>query len=285
MQHSQVSFSEFLPSHQDATEAIHPTMGALHYPAPGLETGFVLDGLCFLATCPDMGGKAKLFHDLSYLIKIVPLVQTQPLRHGFRRLRSVGQDRLQRVPHHLHVMPVGAVNSNSYRDARGLCQQATLDTLLATVRRVRTRFFEPATGAFVIAPSIDNQEQSIPQASSYCSRPSRQIAKKTPAASHSRNRRYAEAQEHIPVASSAFHWHPVRNTNRIAFIASRSGTRGLCPPCGCALRGGNKGSIFPHSKSGSRHLSSFVTSPISIASRVNIHGSLSAILETTEIGS
>ena len=34
-------------------------------------------------------------------------------------------------------------------------------------------------------------------------------------------------EEQIPVAPSAFHCIPVRNTSRIAFIASRSGTRGL----------------------------------------------------------
>ena len=115
MQHSQVSFSEFLPSHQDATEAIHPAMGTLHHPAPSLETGFVPDGLCFLAPCPDMGGKAELFHDLSYLIKVISLVQTKPLWGLCRWLRPVSKNRLQRPPHQFHVcrlapsmaMPIG----------------------------------------------------------------------------------------------------------------------------------------------------------------------------------
>ncbi len=115
MQHSQVSFSEFLPSHQDATEVIHPAMGTLHHPAPSLETGFVPDGLCFLAPCPDMGGKAELFHDLSYLIKVISLVQTKPLWGLCRWLRPVSKNRLQRPPHQFHVcrlapsmaMPIG----------------------------------------------------------------------------------------------------------------------------------------------------------------------------------
>ena len=284
MQHSQVSFSEFLPSHQDATEAIHPAMGTLHHPAPSLETGFVLDGLCFLAPCPDMGGKAELFHDLSYLIKVISLVQTKPLWGLCRWLRPVSKNRLQRPPHQFHVMPVGAVNGNAYRDARGLCQQATLDSLLATVRRVRARFFEPATGALVIAPSIDNQDQSMLWISSYCIKPSRQNISNTPAASHSRNRRYAEAQEHIPVAFRAFHWHPVRNTNKMPFSALRSGTRGLWHPKGCSLRGGSKGSIRTHKRSGIRQPSSFVTRPM-LPPKVVGSSPLTAELLPTEIGS
>ena len=55
---------------------------------------------------------------------------------------------------------------------------------------------------------------------------------------------------------------PVRNTNRIAFIASRSGTRGLWHPSGCAGRSGNNGSSSSHNQSGIRQPSSLTTSPI-----------------------
>jgi len=284
MQHSQVSFSEFLPAYQDATETIHPAMGAFHHPASSLEAGFVLDCLRFLATCTDVRGKAELFHDLAYLLIIVPLVQTQPLWRLLRRLRSVGKDGLQRTAHQFHVMPVGTVDGNPYRDANSFRQQAALDAKLAPIRRVRTRFFEPAKGAFVIAPSIDNQDQSMPLISSYCINPSRQNISNTSAASHSRNRRYAEPQEHIPVASSAFHWHPVRSTNKIPFRALRSGTRGLWHPKGCSLRGGSKGSILVHKLSGNRQPSSFVISPIP-PPKVVVSTSLAAKLSPTEIGS
>jgi hypothetical protein len=39
---------------------------------------------------------------------------------------------------------------------------------------------------------------------------------------------------------SAFQWQPVLSTNKSAFIASRSGTRGLWQPNGWAGRGGNR---------------------------------------------
>ena len=57
---------------------------------------------------------------------------------------------------------------------------------------------------------------------------------------HSRNRWYAEMLEQMPVAFSAFHWHPVRSTNKIALTAALSGTRGLWHPSGWGFRGGSK---------------------------------------------
>jgi hypothetical protein len=55
---------------------------------------------------------------------------------------------------------------------------------------------------------------------------------------------------------------PVRSTNKIAFIASRSGTRGLWQPKACAGRGGKSGSISDHSSFGILQPSSLVTSPM-----------------------
>ena len=57
----------------------------------------------------------------------------------------------------------------------------------------------------------------------------------------------------MPVAFSAFHWHPVRRTKKIASIAARSGTRGLWQPSGWEGRGGRSGSSRAHSSSGIRH--------------------------------
>jgi len=64
------------------------------------------------------------------------------------------------------------------------------------------------------------------------------------------------------VASRAFHCIPVRSTSRIAFMAWRSGTRGLWQPSGWAGLGGSSGSIRSHSQSGIRHPSSRLTRPI-----------------------
>jgi hypothetical protein len=86
-------------------------------------------------------------------------------------------------------------------------------------------FFDPDSGAFVIVPSIDTHDQSIPLSSSYAINPAFQKASNTPAFVHSINRRWAELLEQIPVAFNAFHWQPVRSTNKIAVIADRLLTR------------------------------------------------------------
>ena len=66
----------------------------------------------------------------------------------------------------------------------------------------------------------------------------------------------------MPVAFSAFHWQPVRSTNKIAVIASQSRTRGLWHPSGCGLPDGINGSICDQSTSGIRHPSPRSTSPM-----------------------
>ena len=66
----------------------------------------------------------------------------------------------------------------------------------------------------------------------------------------------------IPVASSAFHCIPVRSTNRIAFMITRSGTRRRQQPSGCTGGGGITGAIRSHNQSGIRHPSSLQTSPV-----------------------
>jgi hypothetical protein len=113
-----------------------------------------------------------------------------------------------------------------------------------------------------MAPSIDSQLQSRPTNSSYPSSAFLHAISNTPAFVHSRNRRWADELEQIPVAFSAFHWHPVRSTKRMAFIAARSGTRGLWQPSGCGLPAGISGSSCRHKISGIRHPSSRSTSPM-----------------------
>ena len=240
-------------------------MSAFHHPAPSLEARLFFDGSGFFATSADMRGETELLNNAADLIEVVSLVKAQPVRHRGRRQGSRRHDSFERTSDQLHVVTIGALNGERQWNAGSFRQQAALDALLSPVRRVRPGFFEPESGAFVIAPSMDSQDQSIPFSPSYSISPCRQKASNTPASVHSRKRRYAELQVHIPVASSAFHWQPVRSRNRMAFMASRSGVRGLWQPKGCGLRGGSSGSICSHTLSVKRHPSSFVTSPISFS--------------------
>ena len=248
-------------------------MSTFYHPTPRLESGFFFDRFGFFATGMDMGGKAELTNNGADLVEVVAFVQAQPLRLRPSWPRALRHDAVQSSFDQLHVMSVGTIDNNSQWNAGRFSQQAALDTLFAPVRRVRTSFFEPESGAFVIAPSIDSQDQSIPLSPSYRVSPKRQSDSNTPASVHSRNRRYAELHVHMPVTSKAFHWQPVRRMNRMPFIASRSGTRGLWHPKGCALRLGSNGSICFHSLSLSHQPSSFVTSPI-VCSRHGFDGSV-----------
>ncbi len=67
----------------------------------------------------------------------------------------------------------------------------------------------------------------------------------------------------MPVALSAFHWQPVRNTNRIPFIAWRSATRGRPPrPRACRRGLGRSGSTLLHNWSDTSQRSCDLLFPI-----------------------
>ena len=106
----------------------------------------------------------------------------------------------------------------------------------------------------VIAPSILCHDQFSPFNSSYTSNPLCHGFRNTPACVHSLNRRWAVELEQIPVALNAFHWQPVRATNRIASIASRSLRRCRPRPSGSSFTcTGNNGSTNAQNSSEHRH--------------------------------
>jgi hypothetical protein len=79
-------------------------------------------------------------------------------------------------------------------------------------------------------PSIASHDQSIPLSSSYSNSPALQSFRNTPAATRCWNRSWAVEPGQMPVASRAFHWHPVRSRKKMASAHTRSGVRGLPPP-------------------------------------------------------
>ncbi len=108
-------------------------------------------------------------------------------------------------------------------------------------------------------PSIDTHAQSIPRRSSYSPSPAFHRARNTPAATHSWNRSWAVEPGQMPVASSAFHWHPVRRRKKMASAHTRSDLRGLPPPNRWVLgRSGRSGWSRAHRASEMRHRSAVV---------------------------
>ena len=276
MQQGQIIDCFLIPSHQDASESVHPAMGSLDDPAAGLIPRLTCDGLRFFASTTDMGCKAELGYQVAHCIVIVSFVQAQPLRRRLRRLRPGNGQAGQRRFDQFTIVPVGSRNRQAKRNTGGIRQEAALDTELASIGRIAPdgfffRVFFGTPGALVMQPSMDSQLQSMPLSSSYSRRPCFQSCSKTPAFAHSWKRRCAEEDEQIPVALSAFHWQPVRNTKKIASMATRSGTRRRWQPRGWDLRAGKRGAIRSHSRSGMRHGEQESETAVSIDIKIVYH--------------
>jgi hypothetical protein len=106
-------------------------------------------------------------------------------------------------------------------------------------------------------PSMLSQAQSMPFRQSYSSKPAFHISRNTPAWTHSWKRSWAVEPGQNLVASSAFHWQPVRRTKKMASRQMRSGVRGLPPPNRWVFTcSGSNQAISCHKSSGMRQLSS-----------------------------
>src|SRR5579871_6880210 len=80
VQHGDVRLGLLLPAHQDATEAVHPAVGALDDPTVCLLARLLCDLLGLLATPPDMGSEAEFLQQLPNLVILESLVETHALR-------------------------------------------------------------------------------------------------------------------------------------------------------------------------------------------------------------
>lgn len=162
MQHGEIGVGTFLPANQDATKAIEPGVRTFYYPPARFEAGASPDRGCLFATSADVGGEAEGGHEIAHLVVIVSLIEAQSLRRVWGGAWAPGHDRFERVVDELHVVAVSAIDHQRERDTRGFGEETPLDALFASIRRVFARFFEPASGALVIAPSIDSHAQPNP---------------------------------------------------------------------------------------------------------------------------
>jgi len=101
---------------------------------------------------------------------VIRLVQADALRLLWGRLRALDRDRVERALQQLVVVAVRAVVIEPDRDARALCEDRALRPPLA----LSVGFgpvFAPPSGALLIAPSADRNDQSMPTTSSYSKSP------------------------------------------------------------------------------------------------------------------
>src|SRR5262250_2945887 len=107
MQKAQRVAHLLVPTDQHAPKTVHPTMRALHHPSAGFETRFFLQGLGFFPPGPHMRREAKLLQEVSHLVIVIALLQTQPLRRVWRRVGSLYSDLLDSLARHFEIMAMG----------------------------------------------------------------------------------------------------------------------------------------------------------------------------------
>ena len=218
MQKGDVILRGFVPTDQDAPEAVQPTVRAFHHPASGLEPRLPFDLLRRLPPTADVGGEPELLQGAAYFTKVIApvsstgqaFVQTRTLRPFCAGFRSVHGQAVHRAPCRFHVMAVGPVHRQAHRYARRFGQQAALDAPLP--RSVGLAPVFPRPGALWSwrrpcspnsspVPSI-RHNAPVPPAT----------APETPQRQPIPESAGGRYPEQMPVASRAFHWQPVRNT-------------------------------------------------------------------------
>jgi hypothetical protein len=117
----------FVPAYSNTPKAVHPRVGPLHHPTSGLLARFSFDRLGLLATRPHMGREATFLQGLADVLLIVAFVQAQTLRLLRCWCRTLDHEAVERCPHPLHLMPVGAIDGQPKRHAAAVGPQATRD--------------------------------------------------------------------------------------------------------------------------------------------------------------
>src|SRR5215207_5826524 len=133
MQKPDVVFWFLLPTDQNPTEPIHPTMGAFHHPTSGSDTRFPFEVSGFFTPRADMRRKAKSGQDIADFLIIITLVQTEPLRMLGGRLGTCSHQMLKRLTHHFHIMPICPIDRQPYRDPMPFGHHTALDPAFAPV--------------------------------------------------------------------------------------------------------------------------------------------------------
>jgi hypothetical protein len=172
------------PADEDGSVAIQPGVAGLDDPAACFPLGVVGLQVDLLAACTDVRRELVVADQLADFSVVICLIQADALRLLWGRLWALDRDRVERALQQLVVVAVRAVVVEPDRDPRSLGEDRTLRPPLA-----RSVGFGPVlgppSGALLIAPSADKNDQSMPTTSSYSNRPWRQISWKTPACSHS----------------------------------------------------------------------------------------------------
>src|SRR2546421_1465477 len=145
MEKGQIILRLFIPTHEQATKAVHPGVRSFHHPAPGFEPGFSLDGLGLFSSWANMGRKAECVQDVAHLLVVIALVQTHALRLLLARLRSLDHDALDGRAEQFHIMALGSLKRQAHWHSMALGQHAPFHPALAPIRGMGSAFFPRPT--------------------------------------------------------------------------------------------------------------------------------------------
>jgi hypothetical protein len=146
MKQSQKILRLLFPSRQYAAKAVHPAMCPLYNPAASFETSLVLNRLCLFAARTNMGGIAKLFHQVSYFTRIITFIKTHALFFPFSRLWSFHGNTFYSRFRHFAIMSISAINRQANRHTRTFGEQTAFNAFFSPIRRIWAGFFPRLTG-------------------------------------------------------------------------------------------------------------------------------------------
>ena len=141
VQEGNIGFRLLIPTDQNATKTVHPTMRSFHHPASSAFSSFFLDRFRFFTPTSDVRRKSKFFQNVSHFVIIVAFVQTHILLFLAGRFRLFYHNVFKRVSHHFHVMTISACHGQSNRHAMPLRQYAPFDTAFCSIGWVGPTFF------------------------------------------------------------------------------------------------------------------------------------------------
>jgi len=183
MKQSQIIFRLLFPTRQDTAKPVHPAMRPLHNPAAGLESSLMFNSLRFFATRTNMSSIAKLFHQVSYLTRIITFIKAHTLCFPFSRLRPFYRNTLYRRLGHFAIMPISSVNRQANWHTRTFSKQTAFNAFFSPVSRVRPCFSPRQAGLWSWRhPSIAMTSQylsthhNLPEPSSRVSEKSRLLS-------------------------------------------------------------------------------------------------------------
>src|SRR5260370_10133270 len=100
MEHAEVILHLLLPTDEDPTESVHPTVGPLDDPAAGLEPPLLLQRLRLLASGPHGGREPQLRDQLSGVGVVITLLQAHPPGLVLPRFGAIHGEALHPLPAH-----------------------------------------------------------------------------------------------------------------------------------------------------------------------------------------